>query len=84
MGDANKVIAPLVGLPELPVADLPEAPLEDEAGVVHWKTRTLVEMAAGHPFIWVDDEITDLDREWVSTHHRGRAQSIVSSPRWPS
>ncbi|MDH6214205.1 hypothetical protein M2283_001488 [Streptomyces pseudovenezuelae] len=29
--------------------------------------------AAGRPFVWVDDEITDLDRAWVSTHHRGHA-----------
>ena len=73
MHDANAVIAPLLGLPELPVADLPEAPEQDEAGVLHWKTRTLVSTAAGRPFVWVDDEITDLDRDWVSAHHRERA-----------
>ncbi|MEV0223724.1 HAD domain-containing protein [Streptomyces sp. NPDC050704] len=73
MDDANEVIAPLLGLPELPVADLPDAPEEDEAGVLHWKTRALVRAAAGRPFIWVDDEITDLDRVWVSRHHRGQA-----------
>ncbi|MER5227556.1 HAD domain-containing protein [Streptomyces flaveus] len=73
MDDANEVIAPLLGLPELPVADLPDAPEEDEAGVLHWKTRALVQAAAGRPFIWVDDEITDLDRAWVSTHHPGQA-----------
>ncbi|MDT0341210.1 HAD domain-containing protein [Streptomyces litchfieldiae] len=73
MHDANEVIAPLLGLPELPVCDLPEAPEEDPAGALHWKTRALVETAAGRPFIWVDDEITDLDRAWVSAHHRGPA-----------
>jgi hypothetical protein len=62
MQDANEVIAPLLGLPELPVVDLPDAPERDEAGVLHWKTRALIETAAGRPFIWVDDEITDLDR----------------------
>jgi hypothetical protein len=25
------------------------------------------------PFVWVDDEITDLDEAWVSAHHRGPA-----------
>ncbi|MCR3750876.1 HAD domain-containing protein [Lentzea californiensis] len=70
MHDANAVIAPLLGLPQLPVADLPDAPLEDEAGVLHWKTRALVEIAAGRPFVWVDDEISDLDRVWVAERHR--------------
>ncbi|WP_157244990.1 HAD domain-containing protein [Nonomuraea typhae] len=73
MHDANEVIAPLLGLPELPVADLPDAPDEDRAGALHWKTRTLVEIAAGRPFAWVDDEIGDLDRAWVTAHHRGHA-----------
>ncbi|HEX5993928.1 MAG TPA: HAD domain-containing protein [Jiangellales bacterium] len=73
MQDANEVIAPRIGLPELPVVDLPAAPEEDETDVLHWKTRALIETAAGRPFVWVDDEIADLDRAWVSTHHRGRA-----------
>ncbi|MEV6716620.1 HAD domain-containing protein [Lentzea sp. NPDC051208] len=73
MHDANAVIAPILGLPRLPVADLPDAPLEDEAGVPHWKTRALVEIAAGRPFAWVDDEISDLDRVWVAEQHRGEA-----------
>lgn len=73
MDDANEVMAPLLGLPELPVADLPEAPEEDAPDLLHWKTRALVRAAAGRPFIWVDDEITDLDRAWVSGHHRGQA-----------
>jgi hypothetical protein len=38
MHDANEVIAPLLGLPQLPVADLPEAPLEHPIGTLHWKT----------------------------------------------
>ncbi|WP_230466290.1 hypothetical protein [[Actinomadura] parvosata] len=29
--------------------------------------------AGGRPFAWVDDEITDADREWVSAHHGGPA-----------
>lgn len=73
MDDANEVIAPLLGLPELPVVDLPEALDAYGADLLHWKTRALVRAAAGRPFIWADDEITDLDRAWVSRHHRGRA-----------
>ncbi|WP_280457717.1 hypothetical protein [Nocardia carnea] len=29
--------------------------------------------AAGRPFIWVDDEIGDGDREWVAANHSARA-----------
>ncbi|MGW4520279.1 hypothetical protein [Amycolatopsis sp. NPDC004378] len=32
----------------------------------HWKTRPIVEHAAGRPFAWVDDETTDADRSWVA------------------
>jgi hypothetical protein len=73
MEDANEVIAPLLGLPPLPVVDLPSAPEVDTPGVLHWKTRRLVEVAGGRPFAWVDDEITDLDRGWVAAHHVGPA-----------
>lgn len=73
MHDANKVIAPLLGLPQLPVADLPDAPDEDPVGVLHWKTRTLVAIAGGRPFAWLDDELTDLDRAWVAARHQGQA-----------
>lgn len=32
-----------------------------------------MELAAGRPFVWVDDELGDLDRAWVSAHHRGES-----------
>ncbi|GAA4893630.1 hypothetical protein LX16_1804 [Stackebrandtia albiflava] len=73
MHDANTVIAPLLGLPPLPVADLPDAPEVDLPDVLHWKTRSLVEAASGRPFIWLDDEIGPLDREWVRWEHPGPA-----------
>ncbi|MET8853026.1 HAD domain-containing protein [Amycolatopsis sp. NPDC004625] len=67
--DANECVAPLLGLPELPVLDVPEG---DDRGL-HWKTRPIVEWAAGRPFAWVDDEITGADRAWVESHHTGAA-----------
>jgi hypothetical protein len=76
MHDANEVISPLLGLPQLPVAGLPDDPdqYDYEIGaVLHWKTRALVEMAAGRPFAWVDDEIGEPDHAWVAEHHRGPA-----------
>ncbi|MFK8850894.1 hypothetical protein [Streptomyces sp. Ac-502] len=73
MSDANDCVAPWLGLPELPVVSWPEPSDEDGAGRVHWKTRVLVDWAAGRPFAWVDDEITDADRTFVAAHHPGRA-----------
>ncbi|MFD6158038.1 HAD domain-containing protein [Nocardia sp. NPDC060256] len=75
--EANKEVAPRIGLPRLPVVAWPdpsdEHQREDQWFGLHWKTRTLVNWAAGRPFVWVDDEITDSDRDWVATHHRSRA-----------
>ncbi|AQZ63162.1 hypothetical protein BKM31_18355 [[Actinomadura] parvosata subsp. kistnae] len=75
--EANAVIAPRIGLPRLPVVTWPEPSgeheREDQWFRLCWKTRTLVTWGAGRPFAWVDDEITDADRDWVSTHHSGQA-----------
>lgn len=73
--DANTEIAPRLGLPDLPVVTWPEpdgaSEREDQWLGLCWKTRTVVTWAAGRPFAWVDDEITDADRDWVAAHHRG-------------
>ncbi|MFJ4204938.1 HAD domain-containing protein [Streptomyces sviceus] len=69
--DANTVLGPWLGLPRLPLVDWPDSD-EEEAGL-HWKTRSVVSWAAGRPFVWVDDEITDADRAWVAARHPGRA-----------
>ena len=36
-----------------------------EADGVYWKTPEIMAWADGRPFAWIDDEITDADREWV-------------------
>ncbi|MFF7748427.1 hypothetical protein ACFZCP_04050 [Streptomyces sp. NPDC007971] len=60
MDDANTVLAPWLGLPPLPVVEWPD---EDEPpDLLHWKTRPLVAWAAGRPFVWIDDEVTEADR----------------------
>ena len=74
---ANLEIAPRIGLPELPVVEwrLPtkaEDALDIHFGL-HWKTQQVVEWAAGRDFAWVDDEVTEADREWIAAHHSGRA-----------
>ncbi|MFI0482336.1 HAD domain-containing protein [Actinomadura sp. 9N215] len=74
---ANTEISPRIGLPRLPVVTWPESTTEhereDQWFGLCWKTRALVDWAGGRPFAWIDDEITNADRDWVSAHHRGRA-----------
>ncbi|CAL9274069.1 hypothetical protein SUDANB5_02537 [Streptomyces sp. SudanB5_2050] len=71
MEEANEVVAPRIGLPKLPVLDWPDADAEGTPRGLHWKTRPMVEWAAGRPFIWVDDEISAMDRLWVDASHPG-------------
>jgi hypothetical protein len=65
LADANECVAPLLGLPPLPVLDFPD----DGVPGLHWKTAAIVEAAAGRPFAWIDDETTDADRTWAASHH---------------
>ncbi|MEU6987842.1 HAD domain-containing protein [Streptomyces sp. NPDC046324] len=84
MSDANDCVAPRLGLPRLPVVNWPEpSPVDerDERNGLHWKTRALAGWAAGRPFVWVDDEITDRDRAWIAAHHQGRALLHRVDPR---
>jgi hypothetical protein len=70
--DANEVISPRLGLPELPVVTWPDSDDAAPSGL-HWKTMILIQWAAGRPFVWLDDEITEADRRWVAAQHPGRA-----------
>jgi len=74
---ANDEIAPRIGLPRLPVVEWRATTLaediEDDYFGLHWKTRQLVEWAAGRAFVWADDEATDADCDWIAAHHPGRA-----------
>ncbi|MFD7405255.1 HAD domain-containing protein [Streptomyces sp. NPDC059866] len=63
LDDANACVAPWLGLPPLPVVHWPDEP--EDPGPLHWKTRSVVAWAAGRPFVWLDDEITGADRDWV-------------------
>jgi hypothetical protein len=71
MAEANEVIGPRLGLPELPVVDFPDD--DEPARGLHWKTAFLTRWAAGRPFVWIDDEVTGADRRWVRDNHTARA-----------
>lgn len=71
MEEANEAVAPRLGLPRLPVVEWPDACPDDSPRGLHWKTRHLVEWANRRPFVWVDDEISAMDRLWVAAQHPG-------------
>ncbi|NGO81043.1 hypothetical protein G6045_36090 [Streptomyces sp. YC504] len=81
MADANRWIAPVLGLPELPYVDFGEDLFADRPDGVHWKTAPLVAHADGRPFAWVDDEQSTLDEEFVRRHHTGPALLHHVDPR---
>ncbi|SEK23010.1 hypothetical protein [Streptacidiphilus jiangxiensis] len=70
--EANDYIAPLIGLPDLPFISW-QRPRPVTRGGGCWKTPEVVAWAAGRPFAWVDDEITDTDQDEVARTHPARA-----------
>ncbi|MFD3645870.1 hypothetical protein ACFWVT_00905 [Streptomyces cyaneofuscatus] len=81
MDDANRWIAPVIGLPELPFVDFGDALFRERPDGVHWKTGPLVEYARGRPFAWVDDEQSDPDQAYVAAHHPGPGLLHHVNPR---
>ncbi|GHF71673.1 hypothetical protein GCM10010218_61120 [Streptomyces mashuensis] len=81
MDAANRWIAPVLGLPELPFVNFGDALFRERPDGVHWKTGPLVEYANGRPFVWVDDEQSALDQAYVSAHHPGPGLLHHVNPR---
>ncbi|MER5747618.1 hypothetical protein ABT097_30655 [Streptomyces sp. NPDC002225] len=81
MGEANRWIAPVLGLPELPFVDFGDALFRERPDGVHWKTAPLVEYAAGRPFAWVDDEQSGPDEAYLAAHHPARGLLHHVDPR---
>lgn len=81
MAEANRWIAPVLGLPDLPYVDFGAALFQDRLDGVHWKTAPLVEYAAGRAFAWVDDEQGEADGAYAAAHHPGRALLHHVNPR---
>lgn len=80
MDAANRWIAPVIGLPELPYVDFGTDLFALRPDGVHWKTEAIVAYAEGRPFAWVDDEQTPADEEYVAAHHGAPALLHHVSP----
>jgi hypothetical protein len=72
MDEANEWIGPHLGLPKLPFITFTNQ-FDYPADGTHWKTRTVIDWAAGRPFAWIDDEINQADEAYVAEHHDGQA-----------
>ncbi|WP_306324519.1 hypothetical protein [Streptomyces venezuelae] len=81
MDDANRWIAPVLGLPELPFVDFGDVLFQERPDGVHWKTGPLADYADGRPFAWVDDEQSELDHTYVTAHHHGPGLLHHVNPR---
>lgn len=70
--EANQMIGPEIGLPELEYVNFwaedehPEHP--ERVDGVYWKTPLIAAWAAGRPFAWVDDEVRKEDRDYLASH----------------
>lgn len=71
--EANEWIAPHIGLRQLPVIEWPEGAQNAPSDGLCWKTKHIVEWAQGRPFAWIDDDIEDGDRAYVTDLHDGPA-----------
>lgn len=92
---ANEFIAPVIGLPELPVVPLPEG-WQTLTGT-HWKLPGVEQYAAGRALAWFDDEFKPADFEWaekrtadgsstllvhISPDHGIRQQDVDAVAEW--
>lgn len=78
--EANEWISPHLGIPALPVIDWPELHAVRPDGT-YFKTHDIVKYVDGRPFAWIDDELGDRDREYVTANHDGPALLHHVSPR---
>ncbi|MFD5225717.1 HAD domain-containing protein [Microbacterium sp. NPDC058342] len=87
---ANELIAPVLGLPELPVIRLPWSEMKRWGQHAHhsgsWKTCIIAGWldahAPGRPWVWIDDDITRADREWLHRHYGDHRGGPPALDRW--
>ena len=59
--EANRLIAPILGLPTLPVIEFPR-----NADGRFTKLPIITRFAAGRPLVWIDDELTQAAHAWAA------------------
>ena len=67
---ANDWIAPRIGLPDLPVITFdPDTADPGAPPGVHWKTAAVARAMHDRFFVWIDDEVTSADADYLATRH---------------
>jgi len=79
--EANDWIGPHLGLPVLEHVPFQEVRMGARKDGTYFKTWEVVRWARGRAFAWVDDEVTDVDREYVADFHSGPALLLTVNPR---
>lgn len=77
--EANEWIGPHIGLPELEVIQL-MVPWKNKTNLC-WKTAQIVEWAAGRDFVWIDDDVTVHDADYIDRNHDGFGGILKVSPK---
>lgn len=83
--EANEWIGPHIGLPELPVIDWIDRDYWNTEGL-YWKTKRIVqwmnEFRPETPYIWIDDECTRKDREYIKYYSDELGTTLQISPKF--
>lgn len=83
--EANEWIGPHIGLPELPYIDWGTIEYFNTKRL-YWKTQRIVqwmnENRPGIPFLWIDDEVTKRDREWIKENCAAGSDILLVSPKY--
>lgn len=68
--DANSLIGPRIGLPDLPVIEFEKLlPSQPPVAGLHWKVAGIRLYADGRPFAWIDDEASQRDDQYLRDTH---------------
>ena len=59
--DANRLLAPLLQIPDLPVIDFPPVPFHPGD-----KLPPVIRYAGQHPLIWIDDALSPQAHAWAA------------------
>lgn len=73
--EANRLLAPLLGLAPLPLAHMPQAPFHPRE-----KVRVIARFSGARPAVWIDDQHPPEARIWSTT----RAQPTLLIPVDPT
>jgi hypothetical protein len=73
--DANSLIAPAIGLPELPVIEFPRRDSYPFGQI--FKRDDVEQYVGGRAFAWLDDDFEPGDLEWAKTRTEGGSPTLL-------